>query len=83
MVSQQDIHQQLADIVKDAEYPVTGPFDILPALPNGPETSIESGDFEVTAKQLTTDLPKIDFPYDTPEAFADDVIDTMEAEDYF
>ncbi|WP_049943095.1 MTH865 family protein [Haloarcula amylolytica] len=80
MVDKSHVRSQLITAVENTEYPITGPFDLIPALPNGAETRIESGEFEITAMELTTELPEVDFPYDTPEAFVDDVMVEMENE---
>lgn len=83
MVDQTEIKDQLVAAVEDADYPINGPMELLPALPNGPATRVESGDFSITAMELTTKVPQgvLEFPYETPEAFAEDVVEEMNERD--
>jgi hypothetical protein len=53
----------------------------VPALPNGPSTKFESGDFSMTAMELNTKLGGGDFPYDSVDAFVDDVMEQLEDQD--
>lgn len=83
MVDEQEVKDQLVEAVEDGDYPINGPMELLPALPNGPATRVESGDFSITAMELTTKIPQgvLEFPYETPEAFADDVVAEMKDRD--
>lgn len=80
-----ELREQLIDALEDTDYPVTGPMELLPALPNGPSTRIESGDFSITAMEITTEIPQgtFDFPYETPEALSNDLVDEMKSRDIF
>ncbi|PSQ26097.1 hypothetical protein BRD03_11195 [Halobacteriales archaeon QS_9_68_17] len=82
MADEQEIRQQMIDAFEGADYPISSPMDLVPALPDGPGTKFESGDFSMTAMELNTKLPGGDFPYDSPEAFVDDVIQNLKSEDY-
>ena len=82
MADEQEIRQQMIDAFEGADYPISSPMDLVPALPDGPGTKFESGDFSMTAMELNTKLPGGDFPYDSPEAFVDDVIQNLKNEDY-
>ena len=82
MVDKADLRQQMIDAFEGADYPITNPMDLVPALPNGPGTRFESGDFSMTAMELNTKLPSGDFPYDDPESFVDDVMANLEEEGY-
>ncbi|SFC07607.1 hypothetical protein SAMN05444422_104141 [Halobiforma haloterrestris] len=76
-----DIREQLVDAFDGADYPVSTPMDLLPALPNGPATTFESGEFSMSMMQIhsTADVdPKERFPYESPEALADDIIDGLQ-----
>jgi hypothetical protein len=53
-------------------------MDLVPALPNGPGTTFESGEFSMTAMELNTKLPGGEFPYDSAEAFVDDIMEQLE-----
>ncbi|MCT9098425.1 MTH865 family protein [Haloarchaeobius sp. HME9146] len=78
MVDKDDLRQQMIDAFEGANYPISSPMDLVPALPNGPGTRFESGDFSMTAMELQTKLPGGDFPYDSVDAFVDDVMDNLE-----
>ena len=82
MADEQEIRQQMIDAFEGADYPISSPMDLVLALPDGPGTKFESGDFSMTAMELNTKLPGGDFPYDSPEAFVDDVIQNLKSEDY-
>lgn len=81
MADKDELREQMLDAFGDADYPINSPMDLVPALPNGPSTTFESGDFSMTAMELNTKLGGGDFPYETPEAFVDDVIDKLEEQD--
>ncbi|RRJ33675.1 MTH865 family protein [Halocatena pleomorpha] len=81
MVDKDELREQMLDAFGGADYPINSPMDLVPALPSGPSTKFESGDFSMTAMELNTKLGSGDFPYETPEAFVDDVIDQLEEQD--
>ncbi|WP_267643678.1 MTH865 family protein [Haloarchaeobius amylolyticus] len=78
MVDKDDLREQMIDAFGGADYPISSPMDLVPALPNGPGTRFESGDFSMTAMELQTKLPGGDFPYDDVESFVDDVMENLE-----
>jgi len=63
MVDTDDLRAQFVEAFEDADYPINSPMDLVPALPDGPSTSFESGEFSMTAMELNTKLDG-DFPYD-------------------
>ena len=81
MVDKEDLRQQMVDAFEGADYPISSPMDLVPALPNGPGTKFESGDFSMTAMELNTKLGSGDFPYDSVDEFVDDVIAQLEEQD--
>ncbi|MCU4924933.1 MTH865 family protein [Halobacteria archaeon AArc-dxtr1] len=81
MVDEAELREQMIDAFEGADYPISSPMDLVPALPNGPGTRFESGDFSMTAMELNTKLSGGDFPYESPEAFVDDIIEELEAMD--
>jgi hypothetical protein len=81
MVDKDDLRQQMIDAFEGADYPINSPMDLVPALPNGPGTKFESGDFSMTAMELNTKLGGGDFPYESVEAFVDDVMGQLEDQD--
>lgn len=80
MADEAELREQMTDAFGDADYPVTSPMDLVPALPNGPSTKFESGDFSMTAMELNAKLDG-DFPYESAEGFVDDVISQLKAQD--
>lgn len=82
MVDKDDLRQQFIDAFEGANYPINSPMDLVPALPDGPSTSFESGDFSMTAMELNTELSGAEFPYEDVESFVDDVMDGLEDEDH-
>ena len=81
MVDKDDLRQQMIDAFEGADYPISSPMDLVPALPQGPGTKFESGDFSMTAMELNTKLGGGEFPYESPEAFVDDVMSQLEDQD--
>jgi hypothetical protein len=73
MADEAELREQMVEAFEDADYPISSPMDLVPALPDGPSTKFESGDFSMTAMELNTKLDG-DFPYESPESFVDDVI---------
>jgi hypothetical protein len=81
MVDNDDLRQQFIDAFEGADYPINSPMDLVPALPDGPGTKFESGDFSMTAMELNTKLGGGEFPYDDVESFVDDVMSQLEDQD--
>ena len=81
MVDKEDLREQFVEAFEDADYPISSPMDLVPALPDGPGTRFDSGDFSMTAMELNTKLSGGNFPYDDGESFVDDVIDQLEEQD--
>ncbi|SEV82155.1 MTH865 family protein [Natrinema salifodinae] len=73
MADEAELREQLIDAFEDADYPVSSPMDLVPALPNGPGTKFESGDFSMTAMELNTKASG-DFPYENVDSLVDDLI---------
>jgi hypothetical protein len=79
MADTDDLRRQLTDAFEGANYPVDSPMDLLPALPDGPATRFESGDFSMTAMELNTRAGgDQDFPYEDVDALVDDIVAGLE-----
>jgi len=78
MVDKQDLREQFTEAFEGADYPISSPMDLVPALPNGPGTKFESGDFSMTAMELNSKLGGGEFPYESVDAFVDDVMEQLE-----
>ena len=81
MVDKDDLREQFIDAFEGADYPISSPMDLVPALPQGPSTKFESGDFSMTAMELNTKISGGDWPYDDVEEFVDDVLDQLDDQD--
>ncbi len=77
MADEAELRDQMTEAFEGADYPISSPMDLVPALPNGPGTKFESGDFSMTAMEMNTKLSSGDFPYETVDAFVDDVIEDL------
>lgn len=82
MADRAELREQMMDAFSGADYPINSPMDLVPALPNGPATKFESGDFSMTAMELNTKLSGGEFPYESPEAFVDELLAELEDQDY-
>ena len=83
MVDKEDLREQFTEAFEGADYPVNSPMDLVPALPQGPGTTFESGDFSMTAMELNTKAGgQQEFPYDSVDELVDDIMDGLEEQDY-
>ncbi|PSQ27599.1 hypothetical protein BRD09_08365 [Halobacteriales archaeon SW_10_68_16] len=80
MVDKDDLRAQFVEAFEGADYPINSPMDLVPALPGGPSTTFESGDFSMTAMELNTKLDG-DFPYEDVDSFVDELMEQLEAQD--
>ena len=81
MVDKDDLREQFIEAFEGANYPINSPMDLVPALPQGPSTKFESGDFSMTAMELNTKISGGDWPYETVDSFVDDVMEQLEEQD--
>ena len=83
MADEAELREQFTEAFEGANYPVNSPMDLVPALPNGPATKFESGDFSMTAMELNTQSSGAgDFPYESVDELVEDIIDGLEDEGY-
>jgi hypothetical protein len=82
MVEKDDLREQFVEAFESADYPISSPMDLVPALPDGPGTRFEAGEFSMTAMELNTKLSSDNFPYEDVESFVDDIIDQLEEQDF-
>ncbi|ERH10640.1 MAG: hypothetical protein J07HX64_02417 [halophilic archaeon J07HX64] len=82
MVDKDDLRQQFVEAFEGADYPVNSPMDLVPALPNGPATTFESGDFSMTAMELNSQISSGDteFPYDSVDELVGELMDGLDDE---
>jgi Uncharacterized protein conserved in archaea len=78
------IRQQLIDVFGAAQYPVTDPFELLPALPNGAATTFEAGDVTIGAMELGMEYADYqEYPYERVEPLVDDLMTGLRDDDRF
>lgn len=84
MVDKEDLRQQFVDAFEGADYPVNSPMDLVPALPDGPATTFESGDFSMTAMELNSEISggSAEFPYESVDDLVDDLMQGLEDNDH-
>lgn len=76
-----ELREQFLAAFEDAEYPVEGQMDLVPALPDGPSTKFEAGDTTITAMEMAARLgDHQNFPYDNVETLVDDIMAGLKAE---
>lgn len=72
------LRAQFIEAFEGADFPVENQMDLVPALPEGPSTSFEAEGHSFTAMELAAKLgDHQEFPYDTPEELADDIIEGL------
>jgi hypothetical protein len=83
MVDKEDLREQFVEAFEGADFPVNSPMDLVPALPNGPGTTFESGDFSMTAMELNTKGGgNQEFPYENVDDLVDDIMEGLEDQGY-
>lgn len=74
-----DLREQFTAAFEGADFPVENQMDLLPALPDGPSTRFEAGDFSMTAMELGMKLSDAqDFPYESVDELVDDLMAAIE-----
>ena len=83
MADESELREQFTEAFEGADYPISSPMDLVPALPNGPATKFESGDFSMTAMELNSKTSgSADFPYESVDDLVDDLIQGLKDDDY-
>ena len=78
-----ELREQFTRAFEGADYPVTDQMDLVPALPDGPGTRFEAGEFSMSAMELGMKLSDVqDFPYDDVESLVDDLMAGLEEKGY-
>jgi hypothetical protein len=73
--TEDELRQQLTEAFEGADYPVGNQMDLVPALPDGPGTRFEAGDFSMTAMEMGSKLAGTqEFPYEDVEDLVDDIV---------
>jgi len=78
-----ELREQLREAFEGADYPVDNQMDLVPALPDGPGTRFEAGDFSMTAMELGSKLADSqEFPYGSVDDLVDDIVAGLKDGDY-
>jgi hypothetical protein len=81
MTTESELRAEFIAAFEDAEYPVSGQMDLVPALPKGPRTKFEAGDLSFSVMELASKLGShANFPYEDVESLVDDIMDALRAE---
>jgi hypothetical protein len=81
MANEEEIRRQLIAAHEGADYQVNSPMDLVPALPDGPETEFSSGDFSITAMELNMQTDGYrDYPYYDVHSLVDDIMRGLKKE---
>ncbi|CCQ36401.1 MTH865 family protein [Natronomonas moolapensis 8.8.11] len=84
MADKAELRRQFTEAFEGAEFPVEGPMDLVPALPEGPGTTFESDEFSMTAMELNAKSgDQQSFPYESVEELVDDLMEGLESKDLF
>jgi hypothetical protein len=77
-----ELREQFTEAFEGADFPVSNPMDLVPALPDGPGTRFEAGDVSFTAMELSTKLSGVqEFPYENVDALVDDLLEGLKEKD--
>ncbi len=68
-----EIKSQIKGALKDADFPIRTPEELLAAMPEGADTKCKAGDVELTAGEAGKKLSEDDFPFES----AEDVAETL------
>ena len=78
------LRKELEEVFNDADFPVDGPMELVPALPDGPGTTFEAGDVSIKVMDLgTTYADYQDYPYETAGELVDDLMHGFREEGLF
>jgi len=76
------LREQLTATFGQAAYPLGDPFELLPLLPDGPQTEFRAGPVVVPAVDFGLAYKEYQsYPYDSVESLVDDLIAALKAED--
>ncbi|MFC7134379.1 MULTISPECIES: MTH865 family protein [Salinibaculum] len=79
--AERELRTQFEAVFGEAAFPLTDPFDLIPLLPDGPETTFEADGVTIEAIELGLTYGKYQrYPYDSVERLVDDIIDGLRAE---
>ena len=78
-----DLREQFTRAFEGADYPVSNQMDLVPALPDGPGTKFEAGDFSMSAMELGMKLSSAqEFPYEGVDELVEDLMTALKEKEY-
>lgn len=78
------LREELEAVFTDADFPVEDPMELVPALPDGPETTFEAGDVAVNVMELGATYGEYqEYPYETAAELVDDLMAGFREEGLF
>jgi len=81
---EQEMRQNLLDVFGQADFPVEDPFDLIPVLPDGPETTFDAGGVSVGVMDFGMKYADYQsYPYDDVESLVDDLMTALREEGVF
>lgn len=79
MSEREELEQQLKDVFGQADYPINNVMELLPVLPQGPNTQFTAGEKSWSAMELSQKLSsQAEFPYHDVDSFVKDVLAGLE-----
>lgn len=79
---EKEMRQQLVAVFSEAQYPVTEPFELIPVLPDGAETTFEAGDVVLGAMDIGMGYAEYqEYPYQSVEELVDDLMTGLRDDD--
>ncbi len=78
------LREELMQVFGRAEYPVSEPMELVPALPDGPGTTFEAGEVSVGVMELGSEYADYqEYPYESAAALVDDLMSGFREEGLF
>lgn len=74
MSIKEEIHSQIEGALAGANFPINTPEELFDALPDGPETTCQSGDVKIKASDAGQVLKASDFPFKNAKDVADTIV---------
>jgi hypothetical protein len=75
MTVKEEIRSQIIGALKNANFPINSPQELLAAMPEGAATKCKAGDVELTAGDAGSILKASDFPFKSAESVADVIVE--------
>jgi hypothetical protein len=76
------LRRQFLETFEQAEYPIESPFELIPHLSDGPATEFQAGDVCIPAIELGTEYGEYqEFPYESVDQLATDILEGLKQED--